>query len=178
MQLFRRTLALLFSANLIAVLAFASHVHRSPTAGRASSATTTRAAHRTAGAFHGTTHSKLTKKPVARLHGQQVIAPERAEQIQQALIRAHYLDGEANGVWDENSVAAMQKFQGDQGWQTKLTPDPRALIKLGLGPDYSSAINANRSSFAPQLSAPSGASASSMAPRGTEGFAAAAGVTQ
>jgi hypothetical protein len=28
----------------------------------------------------------------------------------------------------------MQKYQGDHGWQTKLTPDSRALIALGLGP--------------------------------------------
>jgi hypothetical protein len=28
----------------------------------------------------------------------------------------------------------MQKMQGDNGWQTKITPDSRALIKLGLGP--------------------------------------------
>jgi hypothetical protein len=28
----------------------------------------------------------------------------------------------------------MQKLQGDMGWQTKITPDSRALIKLGLGP--------------------------------------------
>ena len=42
----------------------------------------------------------------------------------------------------------MQKFQADQGWQTKLTPDSRALKKLGLGPDYSTAINAKDSSFA------------------------------
>ena len=33
-----------------------------------------------------------------------------------------------------DSVAAMQKMQGDNGWQTKITPDSRALIKLGLGP--------------------------------------------
>jgi hypothetical protein len=28
----------------------------------------------------------------------------------------------------------MQKFQADNGWQTKLMPDSRAIIKLGLGP--------------------------------------------
>jgi hypothetical protein len=28
----------------------------------------------------------------------------------------------------------MQKFQSDNGWQTKLIPDSRAIIKLGLGP--------------------------------------------
>ncbi len=39
----------------------------------------------------------------------------------------------------------MQKYQADQGWQTKLMPDSRALKKLGLGPDYSNAINAKNS---------------------------------
>jgi hypothetical protein len=28
----------------------------------------------------------------------------------------------------------MQKLQADNGWQTKLVPDSRAIIKLGLGP--------------------------------------------
>ena len=28
----------------------------------------------------------------------------------------------------------MEKLQADNGWQTKLVPDSRALIKLGLGP--------------------------------------------
>jgi hypothetical protein len=32
----------------------------------------------------------------------------------------------------------MQKFQADNGWQTKLMPDSRAIIKLGLGPSSSS----------------------------------------
>ncbi len=28
----------------------------------------------------------------------------------------------------------MEKLQADNGWQVKLVPDARALIKLGLGP--------------------------------------------
>jgi hypothetical protein len=28
----------------------------------------------------------------------------------------------------------MQKLQAENGWQSKITPDSRALIKLGLGP--------------------------------------------
>jgi hypothetical protein len=32
----------------------------------------------------------------------------------------------------------MQKFQEDNGWQTKLIPDSRAIIKLGLGPEQDS----------------------------------------
>ncbi|WP_420239567.1 peptidoglycan-binding domain-containing protein [Telmatobacter bradus] len=82
-----------------------------------------------------------------RMHGQQGIDPERATQIQQALIREHYLTGEASGHWDSDTAAAMQKFQADQGWQTKLMPDSRALKKLGLGPDYSNAINAKTGNF-------------------------------
>jgi hypothetical protein len=59
---------------------------------------------------------------------------ERASQIQTALIKQGYLTGEPTGRWDDQSVSAMQKMQGDNGWQTKITPDSRALIKLGLGP--------------------------------------------
>ncbi len=81
------------------------------------------------------------------MRGQQAIEPERVTQIQQALIREHYLTGEADGKWDATTIAAMQKYQADHGWQTKLMPDSRALKKLGLGPDYSEAINAKGSSF-------------------------------
>jgi hypothetical protein len=70
--------------------------------------------------------------------GQQGIQPERATEIQQALIREKYLTGEPSGTWDARSQAAMVKYQGDNGWQTKEIPDSRAIIKLGLGPNYSS----------------------------------------
>jgi peptidoglycan hydrolase-like protein with peptidoglycan-binding domain len=93
-------------------------------------------------------------------------------QIQQALIRVHYLSGEPNGKWDATTIAAMQKYQADQGWQTKLMPDSRALEKLGLGPDYSDAINAKDASF----SAPP--PATTIPPAQAAGFAAASGVNQ
>jgi hypothetical protein len=66
--------------------------------------------------------------------GQQAMDTQRATEIQQALIAAHYLNGAPTGQWDLNSQAAMQKYQADNGWQTKVTPDSRAIIKLGLGP--------------------------------------------
>jgi Putative peptidoglycan binding domain len=59
---------------------------------------------------------------------------ERATEIQSALIKQGYLTGEPTGRWDDQSVSAMQRMQGENGWQTKITPDSRALIKLGLGP--------------------------------------------
>ncbi len=80
------------------------------------------------------------------------------------------MSGEANGQWDAATKAAMEKYQADQGWQTKLTPDSRALKKLGLGPDYSNAINAKSANFAPPPPA------STIPPVVTAGFAAAAGV--
>ena len=74
--------------------------------------------------------------------GQRGIDPQRATEIQKALIRENYLTGEPSGQWDSQTEAAMQKFQADHGWQTKLTPDSRALIKLGLGPSTASGTQA------------------------------------
>ena len=113
-------------------------------------------------------HKKKSK--ARRPRGQQAIEPSRVIEIQQALIREHYLAGEANGNWDATTIAAMQKYQADQGWQTKLMPDSRALKKLGLGPDYSNAINAKNAAFGDPPPA------STIPPAQAAGFAAAAGV--
>lgn len=85
------------------------------------------------------THKKSRK--TARKRGQQKIDAQRATQIQQALVREHYLSGKPSGVWDASTQAAMQKYQADNGWQSKTTPDSRALIKLGLGPDQEHLLN-------------------------------------
>lgn len=98
---------------------------------------------------HATRHGHKATAAKTHPHGQQAIDSARVTEIQQALIREHYLTGEASGSWDETTKAAMQKYQSDQGWQTKVMPDSRALKKLGLGPDYSGAINAKHSSFTP-----------------------------
>jgi len=71
-----------------------------------------------------------------RRRGQQKIDSQRAREIQEALIREHYLDGKATGTWNDASQKAMERFQADNGWQSKTVPDSRALIKLGLGPDH------------------------------------------
>jgi len=88
------------------------------------------------------THKRKSRKSVSsRKRGQQKIDPQRARQIQEALIREHYLSGKPSGVWDSTSEAAMQKYQADNGWQSKTTPDARALIKMGLGPDHEHLLN-------------------------------------
>ncbi len=86
-------------------------------------------------------HSSKRKSKSARARGQQKIDSERATSIQEALIREHYLSGEPSGVWDAESEAAMRRYQGDHGWQTKEVPDSRALIKLGLGPNNDHLLN-------------------------------------
>ena len=154
---FPRGLAIVISAALVAPPAFAASVHRSPTTGASNSS-------------HKLSHSK--RHSSRRVRGQQAIDSDRVTEIQQALIREHYLSGDANGKWDATTQAAMQKYQSDNGWQTKLFPDSRAIKKLGLGPDYSSAINAKSGNFAPP------SPTSSIPSTQTAGFAQASGVHQ
>ena len=80
-----------------------------------------------------------TRRKVAR--GQQGIDDHRAREIQDALIRSKYMNGEPSGVFDQETKYALMKFQSDNGWQTKVLPDSRALIKLGLGPSNNGLLN-------------------------------------
>ena len=102
-------------AALAAVPAFASRTHRAPTSGH---------------------HHRAFKKHHHEVKGQRGIDSDRAREIQSALIRQKYLTGARSGQWDAQTEAAMQKYQADHGWQTKMTPDSRALISLGLGPNH------------------------------------------
>jgi Putative peptidoglycan binding domain len=111
---FRTGQVFILGAFLLVTPAFASRTHRAATSGHS--------------------HHKLLHHHAKEVRGQRQIDPDRAREIQSALIREHYLPGPASGEWDSSTEAAMQKFQADHGWQTKLTPDSRALIKLGLGP--------------------------------------------
>jgi len=79
-------------------------------------------------------------KKVSR-RGQQKIDSERTQQIQEALIREHYMSGEPSGKWDASTEDALRRFQADHGWQNKTVPDSRALIKLGLGPNHDHLLN-------------------------------------
>ncbi len=89
---------------------------------------------------HSGKHSSRKKKS-ARARGQQKIDSERAQAIQAALIREHYLTGEPSGTWNQASEEAMRRYQSDHGWQTKEVPDSRALISLGLGPSHDHLLN-------------------------------------
>jgi peptidoglycan hydrolase-like protein with peptidoglycan-binding domain len=94
-------------------------------------------------------HGKKVVKSSWKSHGQHGIDSERTRQIQEALIRQNYLSGEADGNWDSRTQDAMRRYQGDHGWQSKVLPDSRALIKLGLGPDHSGVLNPETAAVSP-----------------------------
>lgn len=118
----RRGYFIYFSLCLLALPGLGlSHSRRGPTGHRVGSR------HSTRGVLHAAS---------VRTAGQHSIDDVRAAQLQTALTGAGYLSGEQSGHWDASTEAAMQKFQADNGWQTKLMPDSRAIIKLGLGPKH------------------------------------------
>ena len=81
------------------------------------------------------------KKTVRAVRGQQKIDSDRTQAIQEALIREHYLSGEATGKWTQATEDGLRRYQADHGWQSKTVPDSRALIKLGLGPSHDHLLN-------------------------------------
>ena len=86
-------------------------------------------------------HKSHARKGAWKRHGQQQIDSDRARDIQTALIREKYLNGEPSGAWDQPTKDAMMRYQDDHGWQTKSLPDARALIQLGLGPKHENVLN-------------------------------------
>jgi len=98
-------------------------------------------------------HSKrrYVAKKSWKSKGQHKISSDRTKEIQQALIRQHYLEGEPSGAWDTKTQEACRKYQADNGWQTKVLPDSRALIKLGLGPDPTDVLNPETAAKSPYL---------------------------
>jgi hypothetical protein len=109
-----------------------------PTTSTSTQATkpTTASAHKTA-----SRRRKLHRTASSRKRGQQKIDPQRSQEIQEALIREHYLSGEPSTTWNDAAQKAMQRYQAEHGWQSKEVPDSRALIKLGLGPDHEHLLN-------------------------------------
>ena len=174
-------LRLFLAALLLVSPVFAKTVHKTTTgrqntsaskkttAKRQNTSTASKASAKSRSA--SSTRNKKTRATTKKSHGQQSIDSERVTQIQQALVREHYLSSDPSGSWDAQTQAAMQKYQADHGWQTRLMPDARAIKTLGLGPDYSAAINAAGASFSP----PSGGA---IPPAQSTGFAQAAGVQE
>jgi peptidoglycan hydrolase-like protein with peptidoglycan-binding domain len=85
------------------------------------------------------THSTTKKKKSTHHHSsrrepfQKTPTASRISEIQTALSRGGYFEGEPNGKWDSNTIAAMQKFQSANGLNSSGKIDATTLQKLGLG---------------------------------------------
>jgi len=107
------------------------------------------------GTIQSSSHRRISKRHGAwKRHGQQAIDEQRAREIQTALIQQKYLDGQPTGKWDQSTKDAMTRFQADHGWQTKVTPDSRALIVLGLGPKHENVLNPESLAAMPAIAVP------------------------
>jgi hypothetical protein len=60
---------------------------------------------------------------------------DRIEQIQRALSRTGYYQGDPTGRWDSDTVAAMKNFQQAHGISPTGKIDAPSLQQLGLGSD-------------------------------------------
>src|SRR5208282_5860424 len=87
-----------------------------------------------AGHTRSTSHSR-TRTLTARQGWSHVhLAPERVQEIQQALIRDGYLHSDPSGEWDASTREAMLRYQSSHGFPPTGLPEAKALMKLGLGP--------------------------------------------
>jgi murein L,D-transpeptidase YcbB/YkuD len=76
----------------------------------------------------GRSSKKSRKQP-----GQKAPTTERVSEIQAALARDGSFQGSPNGNWDDDTAAAMRKFQAAHGLNASGKLDAPTLQRLGLG---------------------------------------------
>ena len=79
------------------------------------------------------THRKKKKRWAKRVPMQKAPTADRIAEIQSALARSGYYQGDPNGKWDADTIGAMQKFQSSNGLDATGKLDALSLQKLGLG---------------------------------------------
>lgn len=149
----RRSFFVLFPAAMWALFCAASLPARASGSGATKAQTTapsaakpstsSPAAHSTSTASHPTTTSakkttttKRRRRTATRfVPKQKAPTADRITEIQTALARGGYYQGDPNGKWDANTVAALQKFQSANGIEATGKLDAPSLQKLGLGSD-------------------------------------------
>jgi peptidoglycan hydrolase-like protein with peptidoglycan-binding domain len=94
-----------------------------------SSSGSTSTAHKSTSKKKKSAHRRTAKREPF----QKAPTADRISEIQTALSRGGYFEGDPNGKWDSNTVAAMQKFQSANGLNSSGKIDATTLQKLGLG---------------------------------------------
>ena len=103
------------------------------------------------------TKKKSKKRRSRREPTQKAPTPDRIKEIQSALARGGYYQGEPNGKWDLNTASAMQKFQSGNGLEPSGKINALSLQKLGLGSEIAGVS-------APKPVAPAGTPAPAPSP--------------
>jgi peptidoglycan hydrolase-like protein with peptidoglycan-binding domain len=80
-------------------------------------------------------HRKKHHAVAKRQPSQKAPTADRITEIQSALARGGYYQGDPSGKWDPNTVAAVGKFQSANGIDSNGKLDAPTLQKLGLGSD-------------------------------------------
>lgn len=88
---------------------------------------------------------------------QKAPTPQRVSEIQSALARGGYYQGEPNGKWDATTLAAMQKFQSGNGLDPNGKLNALSLQKLGLGSEIAGVSAPRPVAPAPTPNSPSAA---------------------
>lgn len=100
----------------------------------AKSGTVKKAVVKKGAAKKGAAASSSKKKVVPRYAGQRVPTQERYKEIQEALASKGYLQGTPDGIWSQQSMDALKRFQQDQNLDPSGKLNSLSLIALGLGP--------------------------------------------
>src|ERR1700685_1706963 len=111
------------AALLVASAQAFAYQQQSASSSSAAPSTTTTAKKKTVSKKHHSRREPTQKAPT----------PARISEIQSALARNGYYQGQPNGKWDSNTVAAMQKFQSGNGLEASGKLNALSLQKLGLG---------------------------------------------
>jgi peptidoglycan hydrolase-like protein with peptidoglycan-binding domain len=157
---------------VLASLAYASSASAHPVsvASSARGAQQSSAASAPANSAAATTSTAAKKKKSGKKHHaskreptQKAPTPQRISEIQSALAHGGYYQGTPNGKWDSNTVAAMQKFQSDNGLSNSGKIDATTLEKLGLG-SGTAGVDAPKPVTPPAAATTAAPSASSAAP--------------
>ncbi len=100
----------------------ATNKNSTKVSGKTSSSTTRKSSVRT-----------LAGKKSRKQPGQKTPTVDRVNQIQAALARDGSFQGLPSGIWDDNTVAAMRRFQTAHGLNPSGKLDAPTLQRLGLG---------------------------------------------
>ena len=111
------------AALLVAAAQAFAYQQQSASSSSAAPSTTTTAKKKTVSKKHHSRREPTQKAPT----------PARISEIQSALARNGYYQGQPNGKWDSNTVSAMQKFQSGNGLEPSGKLNALSLQKLGLG---------------------------------------------